>query len=309
MFNKYSLIGLFLILFLSNQMFSGKIILENVTWIDNAITLNENGDVVDGGDFYISLSEFSLKGQLTENLFTKITINLAKSGTPYDTYFKTVLFKYTFIPEFEVTVGLQHSKFGFFKFWDFKLPLRYYGLGITAPPADLGIALGGSIADGLIVYNLQLLNGEGPKYWYQVDNLNFAFIADIRAQLGNYLGLGLSWKKADYDFPIDHALTLYTDLKLDNLWIVLDYFNTIVENVSISHYLSAFIQYSLTEKIELMARMDFELTDNSSHYIGTYWQFTEYTAFKPMIGIHLDDTISFEALAEFELRFGIPMEI
>lgn len=297
----------FLLLFVlsANVNFASDITFENVTWLDNQAVFDDHLEITEGGHFYLSICEFILKGKLTDKLTAKISLNMTKSETFKDSYFKTAFFEYAFLPELKLTVGLQQSTFGYFKFWRFQLPLKYYTLGNITPPTDLGIGIGGTIG-GIVDYHLQVLNGEGYKTWYETDNLNYCAIADVRVKLGKLFGIGVSWKKADADFKFLHAFSVYVDLIWDRLKIAADYFTVMEKNRNFTHFFTSFVQYSVSDKLDLIARTDLKLNDMSSFYAGCLWQFTEYTALKPMIGLHsANGTLTYELLGECEIRFGI----
>ncbi|NPV00136.1 MAG: hypothetical protein HPY53_02025 [Brevinematales bacterium] len=288
--------------------------IESLTWLDinKVILTNSEANITTGGSFNISRQYLTFQGSISDAVKARLTIDLANwSATSAPFWY---MLKYAYVdakisPELVITAGLQKTYFGNLPYWEYPLPVKdateqHSSVAPTAS-ADLGVSISGSVG-GMLNYHLQMLNGEGYKYFNVKDDPTYAVIADVNIMpMDKMLMAGVSFRYNDKESGTSSAsaLAVYADLKVSGLnvllqYIALDKVAYATTNFVLGDIISAMVAYDIMPELSAMVRFDMvnpntsaSVTNDSYNtlFVGFGIKPVKGLTIKPMLGYYFGD--------------------
>lgn len=289
---------------------------ESMTWADYLAKFDDSLALTGNGNFYIGRSYLTLKGDISEKVAARLTLDIAKGG---DHLFKYAYVDWKIAKPLALTFGLQKVHFGYMPSWKYVIPVKAIADASKASAsADLGIGVGGKVS--ILKYNVQLLNGEGYKNWGKGDSDEFyAVLANVivtpMKSKTSQLDIGVSfrndqhgWESPGVVADFTQALDVFAMFKLNPISVMVE-FVAKIDGTNMDNYLNVNLGFSPSKQFTLMTilQMDMSSTNMPSDiYLGANISPVKGFAIKPMIGasVEIGENPTFMFQTQFEYKIG-----
>ncbi len=284
----------------------------SLSWIDYSASF-DNAFAMDdsSGAFAIGRLYNTFKVSLSDNFKGRVTLDFAKAANPW----KYAYVDWKIAGPLVLTFGLQKTYFGYTPIWEYPLPVKALADRVKASSsADFGIGIGGKLAGGKIMYNLQLLNGEGYDKTVVLP-ASYALGANVVINPMEMLSIGLSFRLAEktqlVPVPnfVDNALAAYVDLTVNKLWFLAEYVGSLPEGGSLESDIQITAGYMLSKMSGIYVNFfnKYATSTNSTQAItiGANLSPVKGFALKPYAELALDGGLNEIVLGfQTEITFG-----
>jgi hypothetical protein len=279
----------------------------SLSWIDyvgefDSSFAYQDGDAIDLGRAY---NTFKVK--LGDKVKARVTMDFSKA-TPWKYAYADLKFADPFV----VTLGLQKTWFGYTALWKYPIPVKALADSEKASSsADFGLGIGGSFADGLVMYNLQILNGEGySKVAADLNPADYAFGAHVVITPAEIISIGLSYRMAEAGSGdlsasyLNDAIAAYVDFKLNSIWALAEYVGFL--GTSLDSRVAITAGYMVSKMAGIYAHANLDITGSTQDItLGANLSPVKGLALKPYAAVALDGGLDEIALGlQTEIKFG-----
>lgn len=303
----------------SNYAGAIEVSFENLTWFDYDAFFNGSLAITKGGQFSVGREYLTFKANYNDVIKARVTLDMANSvaavsnNGALDKYIKYAYADFKVADPFVVTAGLQKTYFGILPEWEYPLPLKEYAESSKIlSSADLGIGFSGTLLNKMLVYHLQVLNGEGYATWYVKNDSCFEGMADLRFAYmkDNFAGLSyIYYDNGENASTFNHAFAVYDISKLGPLSLMLQYTGSMTNGGAITSLLEAFVGFKVSDAFTPMAMFNMTLGKNPTIGLGANIVPVRKIIIKPYVAMTLDDPnttkneLGFEFKTQMEMKF------
>lgn len=287
-----------------NAAYASSLKVENLTWVDYMGSFDDSFNLTSGGSMNITRSYLTLKAQLSDTVFARVTYDFAKNNaTTADGYFKLAYVDFKVADILNVLVGTQVEMIG--QMWTYPLPVYpIAALTGVSHACDMGVGIKATLMDGKLVPMIQIVNGEGYQKWTSADlDQNYAMLASLTVNYSDSGKAGLTFRLDEADVARDWAGDVYIQQSLGDLTVIGEY---IVESTTnaLVHNASATLSYGLNDRMDMNARYD--LNDGANKvYVSPTFNFADGSVkVKPLFAVGLNATTDFTLGVRTDISFG-----